>query len=278
MKIGIKNNLYFFQGTMKTDYNSMKKHGYDCGDYQNLAYPDSDFYTISEADAKKRIIEEKKQADSVGITYSQVHCVCPYFSQTAEQRRLTLEQSKRAAWATSLLGAKYLVVHPLIPFGKENEDAILAEQINETFFRELCSYAEKFGVVICAENLPWTKLKLSPIENLLDFVNRLDISNLKLCLDTGHANVFGTDCGDMIRLCKDKIKTLHVHDNWGDRDNHLMPYFGTINWDSFKSALKETGFDGCISTEADIGRSLPESEMEYMKIALANITKTLAEY
>ncbi len=106
-------------------------------------------------------------------------------------------------------------------------------------------------------------------------MERYRIPNLYICMDTGHCNVFGDDCGEMIRLCGDKLKVFHIHDNNGLRDDHNLPYSGTIWWQSFKDAIREIGFNGCLSSEADVSRELPEDIQEYMKIGLSKIMRSL---
>ena len=40
-----------------------------------------------------------------------------------------------------------------------------------------------------------------------------------------------------IESIRDLIATTHVHDNGGDRDEHLLPYEGKIDWDATLAAL-----------------------------------------
>jgi sugar phosphate isomerase/epimerase len=53
--------------------------------------------------------------------------------------------------------------------------------------------------------------------------------NLKVCLDTGHAHM---TCGvhAAFETLGDLIASTHVHDNRGEKDDHLMPFAGEIDW------------------------------------------------
>lgn len=42
---------------------------------------------------------------------------------------------------------------------------------------------------------------------------------------------------------------LHLHDNYGTRDDHSMPYFGTIDWDEIMRALRDIGYEGTFNYE-----------------------------
>ena len=97
-----------------------------------------------------------------------------------------------------------------------------------------------------------------------------------MCIDTGHCSCIGDDCGEMIRVCGKHLAALHVHDNKGRYDDHLMPYFGVLNWKSFKSALADIGFTGVLSIEADVP-PLPEPLREKAFTLLAETAKSLAD-
>ena len=49
----------------------------------------------------------------------------------------------------------------------------------------------------------------------------------------------------------DKIHALHVQDNYNRCDSHKAPFFGTTSWDSVMHGLKEIGFNGYFTFEAD---------------------------
>ena len=42
---------------------------------------------------------------------------------------------------------------------------------------------------------------------------------------------------------------LHLHDNYGTRDDHSMPYFGTIDWEEIMRALRDIGYEGTFNYE-----------------------------
>ena len=55
----------------------------------------------------------------------------------------------------------------------------------------------------------------------------------------------------IIRYFKDHVRVLHLHDNNGESDQHLIPGQGTIPWGEVFKALKEIGYSGDFTLEAD---------------------------
>jgi sugar phosphate isomerase/epimerase len=64
-----------------------------------------------------------------------------------------------------------------------------------------------------------------------------------VCLDTGHAHLMGGVI-DAAEALGGHLVTTHVHDNAGRRDDHLVPFQGTINWSAFVMAMEKVGYDG----------------------------------
>ena len=149
--------------------------------------------------------------------------------------------------------------------------------MNREFFSRLVDLAKEYGVVVALENMPFTKLILSTPEQVLGFVKEFDSPWFRVCLDTGHAAVFGLNPADTVRLLgKEYLSILHVHDNDGRRDLHWLPYFGVIDWADFSRALTEIGFEGTVSLETDVRGSLPAGAREQYELALAMTARSIA--
>ena len=63
-----------------------------------------------------------------------------------------------------------------------------------------------------------------------------------VCWDTGHGNMHTESVYDEITALGDRLEALHVQDNFGERDNHLAPYMGTLDLDALMNALIDGGF------------------------------------
>ncbi len=91
----------------------------------------------------------------------------------------------------------------------------------------LVLFAKQRGVTIALENTPG---ELATPTNLCDFIQETRLHDLRLCFDTGHAHMEdGLEAS--FETMRERVITTHVHDNHGQKDEHLLPYQGTINWD-----------------------------------------------
>lgn len=233
-------------------YAAIRAAGFDCADLSLATFEGSPFYEKDLTAARALAKEERKIAARAGIRIHQVHGPWPTDDRTAKSRAEKLVYMERAIRLTPALGARYLVIHPDMPFGWDDEPApAFAYETNRAMFRALLPISEEEGVILCIENMPMKAHALSRVTRMVEFVKDMDHPHLGICLDTGHANVFGDDCGDAVRLIAPYLKVLHVHDNMGDKDTHLPPFAGTIGWERFATALKEVGFDGVLSIEAN---------------------------
>ena len=85
---------------------------------------------------------------------------------------------------------------------------------------------------------------LSGASELLDLIEEdLDGLDVGICLDYGHAHLMG-DLGEAIETVSGHLLTTHVHDNGGMRDDHLVPFAGTIDWDAAMMSTQKIGYDG----------------------------------
>ncbi len=64
-----------------------------------------------------------------------------------------------------------------------------------------------------------------------------------ICLDVGHARLLG-DPVDAIEVASGHIVASHVHDTHGSRDDHLVPYDGSIDWTRALLAFQKVGYAG----------------------------------
>lgn len=121
------------------------------------------------------------------------------------------------------------VVHPgyLSPLGMQLPD--MAWQQNIKGLREVCDFADDFGIKIGVENMvnmPHT-LGKQPRE-ILGMIESLERENVGLTLDIGHANTNNNIAEFMQDLSN--VIHVHLHDNKGKSDEHLELGKGNINW------------------------------------------------
>jgi len=144
------------------------------------------------------------------------------------------------------LGAEIVVLHP----GREyRSDRPLAEIVDlcTELVRDFTEVAAGLGLHVAVENL-LPAHALSEPRLLRGIVEAIDHPNLGFCLDTGHANLVGSVDAAMEAFAG-RIKHVHIHDNHGAADEHLLPSFGSIAWEGFVDRLVETGYTGPLTLE-----------------------------
>jgi len=97
----------------------------------------------------------------------------------------------------------------------------------------LALFAKQRGVTIALENTPG---ELATPANLRRFVDQTRLTDLRFCFDAGHAHL-GEGIAASLEPMRPLIVTSHIHDNHGDKDEHLAPYEGTIDWPAALAGL-----------------------------------------
>ncbi len=152
------------------------------------------------------------------------------------ERIRMVDEIKRALEIAEVAPFQYLIQHLGAP-GEEYSDRAIDMAFSS--LEELSIFAHQRGVQILLENIP---NGLSSAERLNYF---LGITHLELgyVFDTGHANL-GEGVEHEFELMKERIRSLHVHDNDGKQDQHLFPLGGnggTIDWNKTMQLLRSRG-------------------------------------
>ena len=259
MKLGSKVGIFSEYGENR--YQMMSKFGFL---YCDLSI-EGELDGRTEKEFYESVQKEADLARQGGVTMWQVHGPwrCPPHDETPELRAERMETMKRSIRAAAMIGSRYWVIHPIMPFGCNDDfHAQQLYEINYSFFEKLLPTAKREGVIICLENMPFKKLPISTPEKTVEFVRSVHDEHFKLCLDTGHALTFGIQPADALRQVWDEVRVLHIHDNVEGRDNHTIPGTGIGDWIAFRDALVEIGFDGVYSLECGWTNFLPNVSNE----------------
>lgn len=95
----------------------------------------------------------------------------------------------------------------------------------------LILHARHAGVTICIENTP---SEMGEPAYLRSFIDETRLTGLRVNFDVGHAHL--TEGPESERMAKnleplrELVVSAHIHDNHGEKDEHLPPYDGTIDW------------------------------------------------
>ncbi len=156
-----------------------------------------------------------------------------------------IQDSIKTAFA---LGAPIVSVcpgHSL--FGQE---AVEAWRSLRTSLDDICLFAMPYNIKIAIE--PADRYETDLIQTVADalrMINELDCDNLGVVLDTGHAHVVGESAVDALATAKDRLFHIHIDDNLGLRDQHLVPGQGSFDFSAFLKALEKSGYQGYLGVE-----------------------------
>jgi len=144
----------------------------------------------------------------------------------------------------------------------------------------LILHAHHAGVTICIEN---TTSEMGDPRYLRAFVDETRLSGLRFNFDIGHAYL--SDFPEHERIEKslaplrDLISSVHLHDNHGEKDEHLPPYDGTIDWSAAIKLLKtvpEANLPLILELKEKTGPEAPAAaeQLEAARKALDQFEKT----
>jgi len=143
-----------------------------------------------------------------------------------------MDEIKRAVEVAEKAPFKFLVQHIGAAdeeFDEHKFDAAM------TSIEHLRAFARPLGVRILLENIP---NELSTPARLLEFIHVTHLDDVGVCFDTGHANI-GDGVAAAYEQLKPLIRSTHVHDNDGERDTHLWPGDGKIDWKQTMELLRQ---------------------------------------
>ena len=275
IKTGIESTGYFGAFDYEEGLKKCKEHGYDCIDYENLVVDADAYVKFSDEEYSDYLKKMKKAADSAGIEIFQAHGSTPLTEDKVYKE--VDERFLRQLYTCKELGCKHLVLHPYSDGIEYFETHEVVMKKNYDLMELLLPYAEKYGVILCLENLPFRYVDISRVVEIKKLIKNIGSKNLGACLDTGHTNVINENIYDSVITFGEDLKTLHVHDNFGySGDRHYPPYKGTVDWEGFIKGLNDIGYKGCMSLETFIDRRTPEPMKEMMQKGLAGIAKYFA--
>ncbi len=132
-----------------------------------------------------------------------------------------MDEIKRAIEAAELIPIQACVLH----LGMSNDAwTDQALEFSLTAVEHLKAFASPLGVRLLLENL---RNEITTPEKLMAILRIGHFDSVGICLDVAHAHVKGQDLDAMFELLKPRIGEVHVHDNNGQRDEHLWPASGT---------------------------------------------------
>lgn len=193
----------------------------------------------------------RRLGDDIGVKFTQGHA---YFSVDGPVApggvpggEMGEELMRRSVLAAEILGCEYMVTHP---FSVVEDGKVLPEasyEANMEYFTRWGKFWHEHGVGMAIENMtaPRNSPTPSPFaspEQMIRLVDELNKTDIGICLDTGHAFLSGYNPAEFARKVGTRLRATHIADNHGEKDDHVAPFQGDIDWFDFMKALKEIDY------------------------------------
>ena len=152
-------------------------------------------------------------------------------------RKASLEIIRGALELSAELEALAITIHPghCSPVSVKNRREYL--EIHRESLRKIARWSEEYGVKVGVENMPrFPILDAQNCDRLAEIIEDVEIG---VTFDVGHLNTTTRDFDRFIELFGDRIVHVHLHDNSGERDEHLPVGDGTVPWGRVLPKLPE---------------------------------------
>ncbi|MBN2292220.1 MAG: sugar phosphate isomerase/epimerase [Pirellulales bacterium] len=169
-------------------------------------------------------------------------------SLDGDSRRHARDELIHAADAAAALGVRYLVIHPGPEKGGFPEKERFERMENAAdVLTDVSNACREHKLALVLENM-LPHLFSGRVRELLWILGALDTIDVGICLDTGHAYLSG-DLSTVVNKLSGHLWMMHATDNHGQRDDHLPPGEGEIEWKKLLYQLSGIGFNGAIILE-----------------------------
>lgn len=180
--------------------------------------------------------------------FSREHCELLSDDEWKRREALIMRDIEAAA----MCKIDWLVLHPDSFCDDVYYSRKISMERNLEQFKRYGEAAAKYGVGLAIENMFIRKMPCfcASSDDLMELLDRLgDDKVFGICWDTGHGMLNQLDQPAAIRHIGKRLKALHVNDNHGQWDDHVLPYQGKIEWEPFMKALGAIGFENDFTYE-----------------------------
>jgi sugar phosphate isomerase/epimerase len=172
------------------------------------------------------------------------------------KREKALDEIRWALELAERVPFRFAVVHMGSP-----DDACNIKHLDAIYYslEILIPFARDRGVRLALENIPNS---LSTIEKMLRFLEETQLAEVGICFDSGHSNLLANPVEEIVIGGK-SIVTTHLHDNHGQKDEHLLPFEGSISWPKVLESFDKVDYQGCLLLELKPGNRDPFDVLQF---------------
>lgn len=183
-----------------------------------------------------------------------------YYSLREYERLAGVELVKNRIEMAARLNSGVVILHVPEEPSEEKQKSLFKSQLRKSL-DTLQVHAGNQGVKIALENLK--KNNFSHIQKLF---SEYSFDFLGFCYDSGHGNLCDKTFSDLDAV-KDRLISIHLHDNDGLSDQHKPLFSGTVDWEELARIMVRSSYDKCVSMEIMTVNALYDSEEAFLKSA-----------
>ena len=142
-----------------------------------------------------------------------------------------MDEVKRALESAEQIPFEHLVIH-LGDRGDPWDGRTIENAL--TALEHLQAFARPLGVKLLVENL---QNDVATPAHLVEILRVGHFADIGICLDLGHAHI-GEGVEAAMTEMREFLRSAHIHDNHGERDEHLWPGEGTIDFAAAIAGLR----------------------------------------
>lgn len=241
-----KSILQYFPESWRDEFNKARKLGFAHLElFRDKQYNKLNPLWIRKEELIKEINE--KQIET-GVA---VRSICDDYIMMCDWLNFNLEQFENLTdllVIANMLKSKY-VIYPLME--KANIENEMKREKAAAVIGRLCKIANALNITICIEaNLH--------SEILINFIKKINMKNVKICLDSGNLLCHGIDPAEQIYKFKSLIGHVHIKDK-NDLDENVRLGTGLLNLMSVVKALRSIEYKGFLTFETTRGNDYNES-------------------
>ena len=163
-------------------------------------------------------------------------------------------------------GIDLVIMHPTFQYEKQELSELGINRI-----KRLIKHAESIGVKVAYENVE--------LGGYLEYiVENINSNNIGICFDAGHCHLFYDGKIDVNKF-KNKVFSIHLHDNFKINDDHNLPFDGTVDWERVIKQIINMSYNGYIVIESGYSNYYKNLSLEeYYKLAYDKGLKLIESY
>lgn len=194
-------------------------------------------------------------------------------AEDEETRGHTVDVVRQTMRVAADLGARVVVCDAVRRVSRDPEERQRRQNLLAGSLRELLEDAARLELRLVIENHPWWSLFETPAD-FEELVAAYDLAGLGACWDTGHGWLSGHPAETACRL-EAHLVTVHLHDNDGREDLHLVPTEGSLSWEPLVSGLQRIGYQGPFMMELAPPNELTDEAIEQLATRAREVYRLL---